>query len=215
MVTFVELEIPAGEFDVGCVFANLPGVVVELDRLVPMAHAVIPYMWVRGADQRAVKEAVRTHEAVRHVRVVDGVDGHGTLYRVEWSRAVENSIVAIADMNISLLEARGTDTAWEFKFRAESRDEVGEFFDWWSNRDIAVKLGRIYDVSTDNTVNGQDLSDAQYEALVLAYQSGYFDDPRRATLEEVAAPLGISRQALAERLRRGTRNLMRQLVDEK
>lgn len=37
---------------------------------------------------------------------------------------------------------------------------------------------------------------------------GYFDEPRRATLDDLASELGITRQSLAGRLRRGHRNLL-------
>jgi predicted DNA binding protein len=48
------------------------------------------------------------------------------------------------------------------------------------------------------------LTDEQYEALVEAYQRGYFEVPLGITLAELAEELGVSHQALSERVRRGT-----------
>ncbi|MFC7027483.1 helix-turn-helix domain-containing protein [Halomicroarcula sp. GCM10025710] len=45
-------------------------------------------------------------------------------------------------------------------------------------------------------------------------RAGFFDEPRTATLEDVAAELGISRQAVANRLRRGHRALIREMLSE-
>ena len=43
---------------------------------------------------------------------------------------------------------------------------------------------------------------------MYAFEAGYYDIPRDATLEDIADELEISRQALANRLRRGYRNLI-------
>jgi hypothetical protein len=55
---------------------------------------------------------------------------------------------------------------------------------------------------------GEGLTDRQQEALRTAYQMGYFEIPRTATLEEVAAELGISPSSLSERLRRAQTHLI-------
>jgi predicted DNA binding protein len=55
---------------------------------------------------------------------------------------------------------------------------------------------------------GFELTDTQREALVLAYERGYFDSPRESSLEAVAEELGITQQSLSSRLRRGHRRLI-------
>ena len=47
------------------------------------------------------------------------------------------------------------------------------------------------------------MTDAQQEALVLAYERGYFNTPRDVTMADLGEELGISQQAVASRLRRG------------
>ncbi|WP_455142382.1 helix-turn-helix domain-containing protein [Candidatus Hodarchaeum mangrovi] len=46
------------------------------------------------------------------------------------------------------------------------------------------------------------LTPKQFEAIKLAYQSGYYDVPRRVMITDIAPKLGIKRVALQERLRR-------------
>ena len=46
------------------------------------------------------------------------------------------------------------------------------------------------------------LSEPQREALMLAVRMGYYDIPRGCTTEDLANELGISDQAVTERLRR-------------
>jgi predicted DNA binding protein len=43
---------------------------------------------------------------------------------------------------------------------------------------------------------------------LLALERGYYDEPREATLDDLAGEVGISRQAYARRLRRGYRTLI-------
>jgi hypothetical protein len=52
------------------------------------------------------------------------------------------------------------------------------------------------------------LSDVQRETLRVAYESGYYSVPRAAALGELAARLGVSHQAISERLRRGVGSLI-------
>lgn len=50
MGVVAELIVPADSFPLGVVFASLPDVEVELDRVVPLGDGVVPYFWVRGAS---------------------------------------------------------------------------------------------------------------------------------------------------------------------
>lgn len=52
------------------------------------------------------------------------------------------------------------------------------------------------------------LTDEQRETLLLAYDRGYFTEPRETSLEELAAELDISPTAVAGRLKRGMRALV-------
>jgi len=52
------------------------------------------------------------------------------------------------------------------------------------------------------------LTDQQREALVAAYESGYFAEPREVSLEELAASLDLSATAVGGRIRRGLNSLV-------
>lgn len=49
----------------------------------------------------------------------------------------------------------------------------------------------------------------QREVLITAEEKGYFSVPRDAQIEDIAAELDISPNAVSERLRRATGNLTR------
>lgn len=59
---------------------------------------------------------------------------------------------------------------------------------------------------------GDGLTDPQREALRTAYEMGYFDVPRGASLEDVAGELGVGASAASERLRRAQTHLVETTV---
>jgi hypothetical protein len=57
-------------------------------------------------------------------------------------------------------------------------------------------------------VAGRGLTAAQREAIRAAADRGYFKVPREVSLKELAEQLGVSEQAVSQRLRRGLGNLV-------
>ncbi|AXR79087.1 helix-turn-helix domain-containing protein [Natrarchaeobaculum sulfurireducens] len=83
-----------------------------------------------------------------------------------------------------------------------TREELLAYRDSCRKLGIDFQLRRLYESNGDDyRIPG--VSEKQHEALRVAYEEGYFDVPRRASLREVADVLEISRSALAERLHRG------------
>ena len=81
---------------------------------------------------------------------------------------------------------------------------------------VGVRLGRISPLRAegeDSVDSRWDLTPAQAEAMKAAYEMGYFEVPRGASSEAVAAELGVSKSAFLERLRRGERALLRHILD--
>ena len=50
MATEATFTIPSDQFPLGSLFEQLPGVTVELERIIPAQDVVIPYFWVRGGE---------------------------------------------------------------------------------------------------------------------------------------------------------------------
>lgn len=206
MATVLEFTSPAEEFPLGTVFENLPSVTVELERLVPHDTLIIPYFWVRGADAEDIEAAFETHAGVVDVALIDSVDDE-YLMRAEWAGEYFGILSALAEANVSVLSGVGTSEGWDFEVRGESREAISEFRSLCQEHDIPLEITGVHallPIQGDN----YDLTDPQREALVLAYELGYFDSPRTASLEDVAAELGITQQSLSSRLRRGHRRLI-------
>lgn len=80
---------------------------------------------------------------------------------------------------------------------------------WQDNADF--KLQRLTQ-DGEPEPPGDGLTDDQHEALRTAYELGYFDIPRQASLEAVAGELEISASAASERLRRAQTELIETTV---
>ncbi|WP_368411757.1 helix-turn-helix domain-containing protein [Haladaptatus halobius] len=109
---------------------------------------------------------------------------------------------------MTLLSAIGTQTGWEFQLRSADTNGVTQFQQYCRKHSIPLTVTRLYTLSELRTSDQYQITTAQEEALIAAFEAGYFNQPRETKLEGIAQELGISRQSLAERLRRGHRNLI-------
>ena len=90
------------------------------------------------------------------------------------------------------------------------RKAFNEFSTFWQ-QNADFQLSRLTR-DGESEPPGDGLTDQQHEALRTAYELGYFDIPRRASLQEVAAELDISASSVSERLRRAQTRLIEETV---
>jgi len=81
------------------------------------------------------------------------------------------------------------------------------------DRFSTIKLRSLYSKPTE-TIQ-ELLTDKQYEAIQLAFRKGYYEIPRRCTLEELSEGLGIKRVAMQERIRRAEIRIMNEYASSK
>ncbi|MDG5775093.1 helix-turn-helix domain-containing protein [Haloarculaceae archaeon H-GB1-1] len=206
MATVMEFTSPAEEFPLGSVFENLPGVTVELERLIPHETLIIPYFWVRGVETEAIEAAFDPHPGVTDIRLIDSVEDE-YLMRAEWEQEYFGVLSALAKANVAVLTGIGTKDKWRFEVRGESQEAIADFREYCQDNDIPIEITAVHAMLPIQG-EGYELTETQCEALVLAYERGYFDSPRKVSLEEVAEELGITQQSLSSRLRRGHRRLI-------
>lgn len=209
MATVAEFTLEPDEFPLGTVFARHPDATVQLERVVSLARNRATHFWVRGLDADAAADQFDGHPGLRDVRAVGSADGDHLL-QCRWAGDHDSLLDALADPSVVLRSAVGTGEEWTFEVRADSRDAIARFRRHCHDRGVPVTLRALHGLRPLDVQH--DLTDKQREALVLAYEEGYFDSPREATLEEVAAELDITQQALASRLRRGSRRLVEQAL---
>lgn len=202
--SFVATE---GEFPLAEVFSKFPAGQIELDRIVPTNDMIVPYFWLRDVTPSEIDISGISHPGIDDLRVVDDVDGE-VLVRIDWDFEYVSVLTGILETDVELASAIGRRDKWTFEIRGNDQQDVSDFQTYCHEKDIPIELVQLHTLSPMHSGQEYDLTKAQREALTLAYARGYYDSPRKATQETVADELGITRQAVASRLQRGTRRLI-------
>ena len=207
MSVVIEMTVPAEDFALGRSLDGVESTQFELERMVPTTDAVVPFFWAHDTDSDALEASLEADEDVIGVRMLDELD-NSALFRVEWVPDINGLVQSIIEHEAAILEAHGTTDRWEFQFRFHDEAAVSEFRTALGEADVSFDLHRMYNPDDPNTVISN-LTPAQREMLELALDRGYFAIPRETNLMELAEELGISDQAVNERLRRGTAKVVR------
>lgn len=207
MATEATFTVPSEQFPLGTVFEQLPDVTVELERIIPARDVVIPYFWVRGQGVDDIEDAFDAHPGVKRIKLVDSIDDE-YLLRVKWAVDYDDVLTTLTETNISLLEAVGTNEQWTFDVRGDTRNDLADFQTRCRAADISITLRELQAITPVETATEAALTDTQQEALVLAYERGYFESPREVTMEDLGTELDITAQAVASRLRRGMKQIL-------
>ena len=198
-------------FPFGTSLRDHPDARIELERIIPTERGPTPFFWVFGADRSGIVAALRSSDYVRTLEVVASLEA-GDLCRLEWKHVHETLIAAINDADAALLSMTGSSDGWVMELRAADRRRLEPFIEDCEARGIHLDLRRIHTISDADAPERYGLTDAQVDALATAFDAGYFDEPRRTSLEGVGERLDISRQAAGARLRRGIRNLIESTI---
>ncbi|WP_096390133.1 helix-turn-helix domain-containing protein [Halopenitus persicus] len=210
------------EFDIHCEALPLTGVADAVEGAtvtleLQYNHGDRPpfLVTVQEGDRTAVENAFGSAADVGKWTHI-GDAGDTRRYQVLPAFSFEEQLGAALD-DLSGLEALATTDAiidrievrpggWRQTGWFADRETFGRFASFW-RRNAGFRLHRLTNQS-DPEPPGEGLTDRQDEALRTAYERGYFDVPRGASLAEIAAELGISTSATSERLRRAQTELI-------
>ena len=195
------------EFALESALAAAPDVTLEADRTA--AHStsfVMPCFWATDGDLDVFEEALAADPTVEEVVTSESFDGE-RFYHVQWTDEVNEHVDTIIDHEGAILDARVLGRDWLLQIRFASRDQFETFRERVAEESGAYDLLDISATAGPHQKEGGPTA-AQRDALVAAVDSGYYDIPRAATVEDVAADLDVSDQAVSERLRRGVKNLV-------
>lgn len=184
-------------------------VTVELGRLVPLIGRFLPFLWVRG-ETGALSRFERRARDDDAVRALTGVETAGTsrLYRVEWNLTSTPLGEAIAASQVVVRRVESGVDEWHVHLLSLEPRSLATFGEQCEHRGVPLTVDRLSPARSPDDAPVFDLTPSQAEALRVAQQAGYFDVPRGATLDELGEELGITRQAVSLRLRRGIRRLV-------
>jgi predicted DNA binding protein len=201
MSVIVEFRVSSGDFELGQILSVEKNSTVELERLVPLGKATVPLFWVHNASRDSFVEGVQKHPSVDEARVVDVFDDRA-LFTLEWDAEEDRLIAALRANDGRLSSALGTSDSWKMEVRFPSHEALSAFSTAAADAEIGLEVARVYNPSDPDVQPWYGLTEPQFEALTLAIRRGYYDIPRGCTTQALADELGISGQAVTERLRR-------------
>ncbi|KTG11635.1 DNA-binding protein [Haloprofundus marisrubri] len=208
MSTIAEVELPANEFALRQALVSIPGAEFEVVRLA--AHEsdhVMPYVRVSGAETETITEALESDPSIEDAELLDDL-GDELLYRMNWVENIRVIMHILLDEGGTVMEMHGQDDRWHLRILFPTRDALSATHEFCTDKGLTFSIKNIYDLKQSTGRGEFGLTEDQYTALVTAAESGYFDVPREVTMSELAAELGVSQQALSERLRRGHKTLV-------
>jgi len=207
MSVIATFAIPAEDFILGKALQEVDGITVELEQMIPIGEATIPYFWVIGEEKDRFDEILRDEPELTDFEVIDTVNDR-QLYRAEWDSSIDSFVQTMVSFGVVLQEAGGDAESWTFQLRFSDSQQLSEFHAACRERGITLSVESIYNPIESASVETREMTDAQRALIKRAFEEGYFDIPRGITLAEIADELGISDQAVNERLRRGLSTLI-------
>ena len=207
MSIFAEFDLPASTFALAETLDTLPEAVIEVERVVASEKLLTPYFWVANVSAEEFEAATESDPSVGDIRRLDTFDA-AILYRAEWTENVDSIVFAYTQVDAVILDATGQQDVWEVQLRFDDRDQLTKFQVYCADNGFTFRIKRLHEVSNPHTGRQFGLTEKQHEALVLAWEAGFFESPAETTLADIADDIGISQQALSQRIRKGQNSLV-------
>lgn len=188
----------------------VPNMVIEFEDLrFPETNSPKFIFWARGNDYERLEAGMKGDSTIESFALLAELDDR-RLYRVNFSEKGKRMLVysPAVEWDIVFLDVTVSHDVSEIRAWVPHRKALNAYRDECNTHNISFRLDKIYQEEFIEASDQYGLTNPQYEALVIAYEQGYFDAERESSLEEIAEDLGISRQALSARLRRGHRQLI-------
>ena len=169
---------------------------------------------IESSDFDRFEEGLRQDRTVGDFERVIETRDEEAIYSFEYTDEAKLLSPVVSAANGVILDMKNDGRAWILTIWTPERTDLVHLWEYAQQHNIDIDLLRVneYD-SLGNTDAG--LTDSQREALLVAFETGYFEEPRDATLGELADELDISEPAASGLLRRGIKRLViSSLVDD-
>ncbi len=166
-----------------------------------------------GSAVESVRELLAEHEQVRSFDLVTESDERIYAFVHITEREGLSRLLDIADNHALLLERpfRFTDAGIRLTVAGEESDLQAAFAKAADEIQIDVESTGRYNPAQPGFL--ERMTERQYEALLTAYELGYYETPRTVSFEEVADALDCAPSTANELLRRAESELVSAILD--
>ncbi|WP_433630800.1 bacterio-opsin activator domain-containing protein [Halomicrococcus sp. NG-SE-24] len=207
MSVIADFTIPAEAFTLQRALTAAPDMTVEAERLAShSAEWALPFLWASSGDFERFHGAMQDDPTVASMAVIEEADSD-VLYKIHWSDSVIELVNEMIDQEATILEAQAQAPNWWLRLRFSEEKQVSSFHDHFAERGHRFEVGKVYHPSAPRQ-RKYGLTTEQRDTLVAASRKGYFSVPRDLSTEELADVLGVSSNAVSQRIRRACANLV-------
>lgn len=172
------------------------------------------FFWIDAPEFESVEAALEADHTVAEFSRISTA-GERKVYRITYSEDTKLVSPVILRVGGLMLETQSTSRGWEIHLQLPDHGTLDQLAEYAAAEDITVTVLEIQQVAADTERKSFDLTEPQIEALVSAYEHGYYDEPRNTSLEELGNMLGVGKSSVSGRIRRGSEQLIEQTLCEK
>ncbi|MFC4987858.1 helix-turn-helix domain-containing protein [Saliphagus infecundisoli] len=216
MTMVTKFSVPIEDVMLSETFSRLPDLQIRVKRIVADGSTrILPLVWLTGGSKREIEAALTDDTSVEGFRcLLQGDEDSEWLYHLEYGADSETLFSTIFANDGTILDAACSASNWTFRLLFPDRSLLSETVPTLESQGLRVDITRLMEAERKIDLMTTTLTEAQEEAIRAAYELGYYDVPRRISLEDLATELEISHQALSERLRRANKVLASERIDE-
>jgi predicted DNA binding protein len=211
--TIAEVELHADEFTLYDSLSALDGLQYEVERFVASgSDRVMPYVWASGEEfsSEEINAALAEDASVEHVELLADL-GDEWLYQMDWIDDIDTLVQILVEEEGTILAATGNQRVWHLRILFSERESLSRTYEYCEENGLAFRLANLYKVD-DGRKGRFGLRSGQQDTLETAYERGYYKVPRNASASDLGEELGITHQAVSERLRRAHERLVENTI---
>ncbi|WP_435074422.1 helix-turn-helix domain-containing protein [Halorubrum sp. HHNYT27] len=182
---------------------------ITLEQQTAIDSALDLTLWAGSDDLDAFENGLDADETVSRWVAVGGTDTR-KLYQIRLTAEASSSIDyhRWTDGQAVFLSADREVRGWTVEAYFPERSVLRQFATASESNGVQFDLLEVSELKQLQDTQQFGLSEIQAQTLLTALARGYYSVPRKVNLEELAEPLGVSHQAVSERLRRGVGSLI-------
>lgn len=212
MTLFASASLDAPVLETSVEFAS--DVTVTLKQQTPTGDESLDLtVWASGDDLESFERGLHADGTVTRWVAIGGTDER-KLYRIRLTRTASNSLDyhRWTDGQAVFLSVTREVRSWTVDAYFPNRSVLQQFEAGCEANGVQFDLLEVSESNELRDAQQFGLTQVQAETLLTALDRGYYSIPREVNLEELAAPLDVSHQAVSERLRRGVGSLIETTV---
>ncbi len=164
----------------------------------------MPFWWVSGNTETFTEEP-RLNSRL----IFEDTENQPKLYSFEWNHMQDELVQALVLSDAIVLDVEGNHERWSFRVLFEEHKDISTFYSHCTDKDVGIEVKKMGRPSSLSERSLATMTATQARTLVDAYEAGYFDIPRKTSIVELSERYGVSDQAVSERIRRATAQLVK------